>query len=285
MRRAWIRTKIELGGRTWRARPDREMDASLQKAFMAFEVAKRPDSHWPVYKGESFDIWNPDTGVYYAWADPEPVFQWLQRKRMKAPKRSAHREFSVEHRRNRATLPCLKPRIAFRDVTDRTNRRTVIACLLPPNVFATNLAPYFLWPRGNERDQSFLLGVLCSIPLDWYARRLVENHLTFFTINPFPIPRPGRDDARWRRVVALAGRLACPDDRFAGWAEAVGVAHGPLDAGEKDDMICELDAIAAHLYGLTERQLVHIFETFHYGWDYGARLGGALSHFRAWSSR
>jgi hypothetical protein len=42
-----------------------------------------------------------------------------------------------------------------------------------------------------------------------------------------------------------------------------------------------LDAVVAHLYGLTEKQLVHIFETFHEGWDYEPRLSAVLRHFRA----
>ena len=111
------------------------------------------------------------------------------------------------------------------------------------------------------------------------ARRFVEIDVNFFIINPFQVPRPDREDARRRRVVELAGRLACPDDRIAAGAEAVGVAWGPLTADEKDDMIHGLDAVAARLYGLDKRQLVHVFETFHEGWDFAARLDGALRQF------
>lgn len=178
-------------------------------------------------------------------------------------------------------MPCHRARIAFRDVTNRTNQRTLIACLLPPRVFLTNKAPYLLWPRGDEKDQAFLLGMLCAIPLDWYARRFVELNVNFFIFNPFPIPRPPRGDALWRRVVAVAGRLAAPDERFAEWAKAVGVRHGKLPEDEKQDMIAELDALAARLYGLSEPQLVHVFETFHEGWDYEPRLKAVLKHFRA----
>jgi hypothetical protein len=80
-------------------------------------------------------------------------------------------------------------------------------------------------------------------------------------------------------------RLAAADDRFARWAEAVGVECGPLEPAEKEDHIRELDAVVAHLYGLEERQLVHIFETFHEGWDYDERLAGTLKHFRAWQNK
>ena len=271
----------------WRARPDREMDATNQKPLMDLVSEDCPDGYWPVYKGESFNLWTPDTGKYYAWADPKPALQWLQKKRLRAGKgkRSAHSEFPRSHLEDESTLACHQPRIAFRDIARATDQRTVIACLLPPKVFVSHIAPYFLWPRGDERDEAYLLGAVCSIPFDWYARRFIELHATFFVFNPFPIPRPERDDDRWQRTVAVAGRLACPDERFAAWAEAVGVGCGPLAADEKEDMIHELDAVIAHLYGLDEHQLIHIFETFHVGWNYTERLNGVLRHFRDWSRR
>ena len=271
----------------WRARPDSELHATAQKPLMDLVSEECPDGFWPVYKGESFDLWTPDTGTYYAWADPEPVIQWIQSKRLRGGRmrRSPHSEFLPDHLRDPKTQPCFSPRVAFRDVTNRTNRRTVIACLLPPEVFITNKGPYFLWPRGTESNQAFLLGVLASVPLDWYARRFVEVNLNYFILNPFPIPRPDRENAFWQRVVELAGRLACPDTRFAAWAETVGVGCGPLGIDEKEDKIYELDAVVSHLYGLKEPQVVHIFETFHEGWDYESRLKGVLHHFRAWKNR
>ncbi|HZR77002.1 Eco57I restriction-modification methylase domain-containing protein [Bradyrhizobium sp.] len=275
-------------GKSWRARPDTELHATAQKPLMDLKSEKCPKGFWPVYKGESFDIWTPDTGEYYAFADPEKVIPWLYAKRLRSGKSrrdSAHAEFTPAYRQNKATLACNFARIAFRDVTRATDSRTARACLVPPRVFIGNQAPYLLWPRGDERDQAFLVGVLSSIPLDWYARRFVEKHLNFFVFNPLPVPRPARDDKRWQRVVALAGRLASPDKRFAAWAKAVRVDCGPLQDGEKQDLIAELDAVVAHLYGLTEKQLVHVFETFHEGWDYAPRLGAVLKHFHTWAKR
>jgi hypothetical protein len=46
-----------------------------------------------------------------------------------------------------------------------------------------------------------------------------------------------------------------------------------------------LDAVVAHLYGLSEPQLTHIFETFHEGWDYQDRLRATLKHFAAWRGK
>jgi len=101
------------------------------------------------------------------------------------------------------------------------------------------------------------------LPLDWYARRFVEVNLNFFILNPLPIPRPDREDDHWRKAIELSGRLAAADDRFAEWADAVGVEFGPLEPTRKQGMIEELDAVVAKLYGLTPDQLAHVFDTFH----------------------
>ncbi len=121
---------------------------------------------------------------------------------------------------------------------------------------------------------------MSSLILDWYARRFVETHMDFHVVDPLPVPRPPADHPLRRRAIELAGRLASPDKRFAAWAKEVGVACGPLAPDEKEDMTHELDAVVAHLYGLSEKHLVHIFETFHEGWDHEPRLRATLRHFR-----
>jgi hypothetical protein len=65
----------------------------------------------------------------------------------------------------------------------------------------------------------------------------------------------------------------------------VGVECGPLEPDEKEDRINELDAAVAHLYGLTEAHLRHIFETFHESWDYHQRLEATLRHYKRWQTR
>ena len=251
----------------WRARPDTELHSTASKPLMTFDP-KDYSGLYPVMTGESFDIWENDRGPgrYYSWAEASPVQRVLVEKRMRGgsgERASPHREFEASHLRDHANLPSNSPRIAFRDVTRAGDLRTMRAALVPPFAFLTEKSPYLLWPRGDEKDEAFLLGVLCSVPLDWYARRFVEVKMAYFILNPFPIPRPPRSNPHWQRAVALAGRLAAPDDRFATWAAAVGVPYGPLAPAEKQAMIEELDATIARLYGLTPDQLRHIFETFH----------------------
>jgi hypothetical protein len=279
--------RLDLNSSTsWWVRPHAELHATNDKNLMRF-TDDPPKDFWPVFKGESFDIWEPERGAYYAWADPEKVLAALQKKRLQSSRlrRSAFAAFPADWRNDPKTLPCLRPRIAFRDVARATDTRTVRASLLPPKVFIVHLAPYLLWPRGEERDEAYLLGVFCSLPFDWYARRFVETHMTYHIMEGFPVPRPNRDDLLWKRVIALAGRLACPDKRYREWAAAVGVEYGKLEDDEKQDMIRELDAVVAHLYGLSDKQLAHIFETFHEGWDYEERLRETLKHFAAWKKK
>ena len=157
----------------------------------------------------------------------------------------------------------------------------MVTALIPGELVITNQAPYLLWPKGDNDDEAFLLGVLSSMILDWYARRVVELHLNFHILNGFPIPDPGKGHPVRDRVVEIAARLAAVDDRFAEWAAEVGVAIGSAnDETVKQDLICELDACVAYLYGLDDGDLAVIYETFSETVDYSDRHAAVLAHFR-----
>ncbi len=283
----------------WRARPYRELDETNDKTAddgtqLIHQTDDPPDDYWPVLDGGSINPsddqrWIMDTGTRFGWADPDVMLDFLQEARensyVYAGSRSGFSEFDEAWVNDPDTLPCLDYRIAFRDVTQRTNQRTVLASLIPPEKFLTNKAPYFLWPRGDERDEAYLLGVLNSIPLDWYARRFVEINLNYHILNSFPIPRPGRDDTLRQRVVDLAGRLASQSDEYDDWADAVGVDYGPLADDEQMELIHELDAVVAHLYGLTREHVEVIFETFHDNWNHEPRLDAVLDHYDEWAEK
>jgi hypothetical protein len=266
----------------WDFRPEQEINAVSQKALFDLVSETQPDGTWPVYKGESFDIWTPDTGRYNGWIKAETALSWLSDKRRSGARRAdgPHAGTQPSVLSDRRTLNALRPRIAFRDVTNRTNQRTAVAALVPGERIITHSAPYLVRRSGCERTEAFALGVLSSRVFDWYVRRIIEGHLTFALLNSLPFPRPSFGERLSDRACELAGRLAAPDDRFADWAEKVGVEHGPLAPDVKQNMIDELDAVVARLYGLNEDQLTHLFETFHEGWDYEPRLAAVMAHFK-----
>jgi hypothetical protein len=281
----------------WRAVPHRELHCANDRekddgtTVMHRTAEPSEEIYWPVYKGASFNIWEPDTGVRYGWADPDVIKPYLQSKRKNsyqyAGSRSAFSEMPQEWVHNPDTLSAYFPRVAFRGVTRGTGQRTIISALVPPKCVLTSRSTRFIWPRGDEADEAYLLGILSSIPLDWYARRFIEMDVSYFLINAFPIPRvtTGESSRLRQRVIELSGRLAAVDDRYADWADAVGVEYGPLDEDTKQEKIYELDAVVAHLYGLTREHVEVIFETFHRGWDYEERLAAVLEYYDSWADR
>ncbi len=73
---------------------------------------------WPVYKGGSFNLWQPDTGKYFALADPERVKEHLQRKRQNQANTRSSAFYSADEAwvEDPRTLPSNFPRVAYRDV-------------------------------------------------------------------------------------------------------------------------------------------------------------------------
>lgn len=119
-------------GKSWRARPDRELDATNDKRLMDLTSERAPRGFWPVMKGESFDIWQPEGGEIYGWANPKPVMDRLFEKRSRGQSSahdSAHGEFTPSYVKDRKTLSCLTPRLAFRDVPGpQITERFVLHC-------------------------------------------------------------------------------------------------------------------------------------------------------------
>lgn len=254
-------------------RPISEFNATTDRP--SFDAGESTRPRWPVFAGSTFNIWDPDAGEPFAWSDPQKVTKVLYEKRQRQIrlKSSGFFGFEVGWANDIETLSCRTARVAYRQITNATNKRTVIAALVPPDTVLTNASPYLLVRGGTVKDEAFLLAVMCSIPFDWYARRYVELNYNFHIVNRSPIPAAQISDVRYNRAVAIAGRLAAVDERFSDWAKAVGVEVGSVKTGsEKEALIAELDALVAHLYGLNREQVEHIFKTFHRGWDYKPRL-------------
>ncbi|WP_275003083.1 Eco57I restriction-modification methylase domain-containing protein [Promicromonospora iranensis] len=265
----------------WEFRPlQGDLNATSERRVLEFDVDK-PRGRIPVVTGASFKIWNPTAGLPKAYGRPDVLRPYLTEKLTRSArlKRSAYNGLKFE----RGTLPLDGARIAFRDITRATDSRTVIACLLPPGTGAMEKAPVIVQRKGGATETAALLGVMCSIPFDWYMRRWVELKLSFELLSPSPIPSIDVASNWGRRLVNVSGRLAASDERFTEWAASVGVQVGSVKTEiEKSDLVAEADALVSLMYGLTEDQIEHVFATFHRGWAYEARLDAVLKHYRQW---
>lgn len=264
----------------WEFRPLTELHATGDKSVLEFDT-DAPRGRVPVYTGACFNLWEPDAGVPYAYTEPRVLRQYLKDKLAGSLRhaRSAYRGMTFSD----GVLPLDSARIAFRDIARSDDRRTMIACLLPPGTSAVHKAPLLVRRAGDARAEACLLGVVASIPFDWFARRWVELTMSYELLNSFPVPRPNLNGQGAGRIIEIAGRLAAVDERYEDWASEVGVPVGTVKLpADKDAMLAELDALVSLLYGLTEDQVEHVFATFHRGWSYEARLEAVLKHYREW---
>lgn len=173
-------------------------------------------------------------------------------------------------------------RFAFREVSGSTNERTCIATILPPNTFAGHT----LWVGviSDERSLLFYVSLVNSLCLDWIARFKVNFHVTLFVMKELPIPRLMAGNPYFDAIVPRAARLTCTRPEFAGlWQQVMGKpwdeSTGAADPAARQALRDELDALVAHLYGLSRDDFAHILGTFPLVFpenDDGWRKKGAL---------
>ena len=240
-------------GDRWWCFPVRELDETNDKDLWEDATSGRP-----LWKGESFDQYEPTgRGARHCPSNQEI----LKKIRKQSPgQRSLLRRKSKQSRRFAVRDALERARIAFRDVTNRTNSRTVIACLIPPRVLLTNTAPYLAFLKGKEREQAACLGLMNSAPFEWQARRFVELHLSFFVLEGLFVPDLGDDD--FHAVAEAAARLSSVDERFADFAQATGVECGPLEEDERRRLRAEIDARVARAWELDGEDLALMFTDF-----------------------
>jgi hypothetical protein len=265
-----------------RVRGLREFNASDDKHLFTFTPT---DGFWPVYKGESFDLWKPDTGRYYGWIDPDLATDFVlsRAENMRNNRRSAFYGQGREIASDINQHPISRARLAWRDSTNRDNQRTFIVCLVPPNVALVHQAFYLFLSRPDPRGEAYLLGCLSSIPFDWFVKQSVERHALVEFVNGAPVPRY-RPGPRADRLIALAADLACVDERFATFASETGARVGGVPTDGTQEGLAEIDALVARLYRLERDQVIHMFRSFNRTWNFAPRLELVLGHFDRWAS-
>lgn len=240
-----------------------------------------------IWAGGSYNLWSPDYGQPFGYANPDSIRTYLVDKINSGTRNRNSPYFSFPLKEG--IYPFQKPRISVRWITNQTNVRTCITCLVPPMAPLVDSGSVLIFHKGSSRFEAFLLGVMSSIPYDWSIRRWVEMNFTFEILYPSRVPHHKIDTPQGKRLIEVSGRLAAVDDRYLQWASEVGVAVGTVTSeAEKADLIAQIDALVAILYGLTEDQLVHIFDTFHKGWkdvDRLPRLQKVLAHFNNWKDK
>jgi hypothetical protein len=242
------------GGGRWRCFPVAEFHET--KEAHLWEGAT---TGLPLWKGESFDQFDPHGAeARFCPATDEA----LAKARKPRPGSSSMLADEVPLAVRRAAVERTFPaaRVAFRLVTNRTNSRTVLACLVPPQHFLANSAQYLAFVDPDPKAEAACLALMNSLVFDWQARRFVEANLNFFILEGLRLPR--LDDDTFNALAATAAWLSCPDDRFADFAAATEVEVEQLDDDERTRLRAEIDARVAQAWGLTPAELELVFDDF-----------------------
>ncbi len=172
-------------------------------------------------------------------------------------------------------------RLTYREVARGTDERTMISTILPPHVFQVYTVFYLVPWRFNARKAltqlrdikgcyepllpdsvlAYLCGVFNSFTLDYVLRFKVSAHVSMFYVYQLPVPRLTADDPHCRAIAKRVAKLVCVGQEFdelrrelLGSVEAH-IATNPI---ERQRLQNEIDALVAHLYGLSEDELRHI---------------------------
>jgi hypothetical protein len=242
------------GGGQWRCFPVREFDETNDAALW-----RDADEGWPLLKGESFDQFDL-RGTNERVCPPNEDALAKARKPRPGNGSLLGDKVPLVERRKAVERTVGSARVAFRDVSRATDSRTVRACLIPPDVFLVNSAPYLAFIDEDPVSTAACLALMNSLPFDWQSRRFVETHMSFFVLEGLKLP--SLDGTVVQPLATPAARLSCPDDRFAEFAEATGVECGPLEEDERDALRADIDARVATIWELSDDDLEIVFSDF-----------------------
>jgi hypothetical protein len=153
--------------------------------------------------------------------------------------------------------------IGFRDITNATNERTVIASVLPRAGVGNNL-PLMLLDAALGRRATALLANFSALVLDFVARHKVGGvHLNFFIAKQLPLLSPDAySEADLAFIAPRVLELTYTAHDLKPWAKSLG--HDgqpfPFDPDRRARLRAELDAYYARLYGLAREDLCYILD-------------------------
>lgn len=154
--------------------------------------------------------------------------------------------------------------IGWRDITNATNERTVIASIFPRTGVGNNLPIMFFDSSIPANKIAALLGCLCSLVFDFVARHKVGGtHLNFFIYEQLPVLPPERyTEMDLRFIVPRVLELTYTSHSMTPFARDLGYAGEPFlwDEERRSLLRAELDAWYANAYGLSREDLRYVLD-------------------------
>ncbi len=260
---------LGVGSGLWNVRFNREFDFANDRHLL-----NEQGTGLPFYEGKMIHQYD----AFYA-----PPQYWISEEKvagLSEAQRQQLRTYRVVHRR----------------IARATDERTVISAIVPPNSACENNATTVLVSGdAQEATKLYVCGLLNSFVLDYLIRYKVATTLNMFYMESLPVPRLTPGDPYFDAIVPRAARLTCTRPEFADlWREVmgseyphppapspilregesspllaqrggdlgVGIGAPATDPAERQRLRDEIDALVAHLYGLSRDEFDHILGTF-----------------------
>ena len=159
--------------------------------------------------------------------------------------------------------------IGFKDITSATNTRTMIASVLPYTAIG-NKVPLLLADRPARSAACFLAN-LNSLAYDFACRQKIGNvTLNWYIVRQTPVFPPETFEQTFRGtqlrdwVAERVAELTYTAHDLNEWGEDLNFKDDPYtwDADRRRDLQVDLEALFFSLYGLTEDEVDHVFESF-----------------------
>ncbi|MHA2203711.1 MAG: Eco57I restriction-modification methylase domain-containing protein [Candidatus Hodarchaeales archaeon] len=230
-----LRTKVP---DSWKVRFTRELDITLDNKL--FNTVQQGVI---IYEGKMIE--------QYTHQFKKPRY-WIKKENVLTKFGSQYKDFK-------------EYRLGFRAVAASTNRRTMIATIIPQTVCCGNsliVTKIFDQEKRllDPSDLLYLCGVFNSFVFDFLLRLKVSTNLNMFFIYDMPVPRLSQHDKVYQEIVsnvaALFPEFAPLSNQFA---------KGCKYRSFLDRIQCQatIDSLVAKIYELDEQSIEYILDQFH----------------------
>lgn len=161
--------------------------------------------------------------------------------------------------------------LGFRGITNTTNERTAIFSIFPSYGIGNSLPVIPIIDEANTA--SLFVAISSSFVFDYVARqKIAGSNLNFHFVEQFSMPDPtllkrhslNNSDKLHKTISRIILNLFYTSHALNPFAHDLGYDDPPFkwEPEERAHLMAELDAIVAHLYGVTPDELDYILETF-----------------------
>lgn len=154
--------------------------------------------------------------------------------------------------------------MGWRDITNATNERTVIASVMPMAAVGNKVPLYLTGLKITPQQLAVFLANLSALVFDFVARQKIGGTtLNYFYMKQFPVLPPERySRIDFDFIVPRVLELTYTSHDLKGWAQDLGYDGQPFvfDPERRAVLCAELDAYYANLYGLNRDELRYILD-------------------------